>query len=489
MKAGRVRTWILLILGPILVGAVLLLVPLLPRLEMIRMNVSPGEDSALVQAGARYGAGAIQRFFMGDHWREVWTEPVWIEVLKLREFDGGLLPLREGGGLETRSLHFVSRSGRRFVFRSSDKELVRLIHYGLNGSLLARWIQDQTAASHPASAIVAAPLQAAVGLPFAHPRLVVLPPDPGLGVYQDRFGGLLGTLQEGPAEMIAVPPGGELPDVEDTDEVLPRLDSTGTHQVDARGFLTARLLDFWLNDWDRHQGQWRWAALPQSWGTLWRPIPIDRDQAFARYDGVLLAVARLRTTKLSVFGPHYPHLQGLTRNSGWLDRRLLAGLSRANWDSVTRFVVSRLSDAVIDSAVRQMPEAYWRLSGPLIASALKQRRAGLGHLVDEFYAELARRPEVHLAAQGTIALVNYQPDGSVELRLAPENEGLESASWLARRFVPGETEGIDLHAHGGSPRVVVTGSRPAPTGIAVRLFGMDGKEIPLPGPGRAETAP
>ena len=357
MKAGRVRAWILLILGPILVGAVLLLLPVLPRMDLIRLNVLPGDDSVLVRAGARYGAGPIRRLFLGQHWRDVWTEPVRVEVLKLREFAGGLLPIREGGGLETRSLHFVSRSGRRYVFRSTDKELVRLIHLGLNRSLLARLIQDQASASHPASALVAAPLQAAVGLPFAHPRLVVLPPDPGLGVYQDRFAGLLGTLQEGPAEMIPVPLGGELPDVEDTDEVLPRLDSTASHQVDARAFLTARLLDLWLNDWDRHGGQWRWAAVPQSWGMLWRPIPVDRDQAFARYDGWLLALARLRTTKLSVFGPHYPHLQGLTRNSGWLDRRLLVGLSRATWDSVTGFVVSRLTDSVIDSAVRRMPDA------------------------------------------------------------------------------------------------------------------------------------
>ncbi|HEV8599257.1 MAG TPA: hypothetical protein VGQ69_07830 [Gemmatimonadales bacterium] len=485
MKAGRVRTWILLILGPLLVGAVVLLLPVLPRLDMVRQKVSPTEDSVLVRAGERYAAGPVQRIFLGRHWRDLWTQPVRIEVLKLREFAGGLLPLREGGGLETRSLHFISRSGRRFIFRSTDKELVRLIHYGLGRSLLSRLVQDQTSASHPASPLVAAPLQAAVGLPFPHPRLVVLPPDPGLGVYQERFAGLLGTLQEGPAEMIAVPAGGGLPDVEDTDEVLPRLDSLAIHQVDACGFLTARLLDLWLNDWDRHARQWRWVAVPQSWGTLWRPIPVDRDQAFARYDGLLLALARLRTTKLSVFGPHYPHLQGLTRNSGWLDRRLLAGLSRATWDSVTGFLVSRLSDSVIDAAVRQMPDAYWQLSGPPIASALKQRREGLRPIANDFYAELARRPEVHLAAAGTLARLTYLPDGSVELVLGPDTEGIEPTSWLVRRFLPGETERIDLHAHGAIPRIIVSGSQPGEPRIEVRLFDAAGNELPLPRPGPA----
>lgn len=483
MKAGRVRTWILLIVAPILVGAVLLLLPVLPRLDMVRLTVLSSEDSVLVRAGARYRAGKLQRVFLGEHWRDLWTEPVWIEVLKLREFAGGLLPVKEGGGLETRSLHFDSRSGQRFIFRSTDKELIRLIHFGLGRSLLARLVQDQTAASHPASALVTAPMHAAVGLPFTHPRLVVLPPDPGLGVYQERFAGLLGTLQEGPTEMIPVPPGGELPDVEDTDEVFPRLDSTASHQVDARAFLTARLLDLWLNDWDRHGGQWRWAAVPQGWGTLWRPIPVDRDQAFTRYDGLLLALARLRTTKLSVFGPSYPHLQGLTRNSGGLDRRLLAGLSRATWDSVTGFIVSRLSDSLIDAAVRRMPEPYWRLSGTSIAADLKQRREGLRPVAGEFYAQLARRPEVHLAAAGTTARVIYQPDGSVELQLGPDGEGLESAAWLVRRFIPGETERIELRAHGETPRVTVSGTKPGESGIEVRLFDANGKEVPLPGSG------
>ena len=41
-----------------------------------------------------------------------------------------------------------------------------------------------------------------------------------------------------------------------------------------------------MGDWDRHRKQWRWAKLPGN--PLWMPIPEDRDQAFSRYDGLLL---------------------------------------------------------------------------------------------------------------------------------------------------------------------------------------------------------
>src|SRR5262249_48159187 len=150
-----------------------------------------------------------------------------------------------------------------FIFRSIDKELTRLFSPTLNRSLLARMVQDQTCAAHPASALVAAPLQAALGLPFTHPRLVVLPPDSLLGPYQTRLAGLFGTLQEGPVESLPdPPPGQDVPDIKETPVVLARLDSLPGERLDAPGFLTARLLDFLMNDWDRHAGQWRWASTP-----------------------------------------------------------------------------------------------------------------------------------------------------------------------------------------------------------------------------------
>jgi hypothetical protein len=478
MNRRRLATWSLLIFGPIALGAAALLLPLRPPVLLPSFSAPAASESTLVVAGERYRAGRFKRFFLGEHYRDLWTTPLQVEVLKLHEFDGGLRPVREGGGQETRSLHFVSDSGRRFIFRSTDKELVRLLHYGLSRSLLAHLIQDQTSASHPASALVAAQLQAAVGLPAGHPRLVVLPSDDSLGAFQPRFAGLLGTFQEGPTAFLPPSPvGAGAADVKDTEEVMALLDASPNHRVDSRAFLTARMLDLFLNDWDRHGGQWRWVPSPERWGTLWHPIPVDRDQAFARYDGVLLALARIRTTKLSAFGPEYPHIQGLTRNSGGLDRRLLAGLSRPVWDSVGFFVVKQLSDSVIDAAVRAMPEPYWRLSGPRLAEALKQRREGLRAIAEQFYTQLARQPEVHLAWSGGTVRIEYEADGSLELELFPGSDELGQSPWFARRFFPGETERIDFLLHGGLPRLVVRGT---PAGrIAVHWLDELGKEVPL----------
>ncbi|HTL05580.1 MAG TPA: hypothetical protein VL241_07520 [Gemmatimonadales bacterium] len=464
---ARGRRRLLLVLGTVLVAAVLLLVPVHPPIELPRFPAAPGQDSVRVIAGERYRANALVRLLLGAHYRELWTLPINVEVLRLDAVDGGLRPVREGGGMETRSLHFSSAAGRHSVFRSLDKEITRLLSTGMSRSLLASVVQDQTSSAHPAGVLVAAELQRAAGLPAPHPRLVVLPDDPALGAFRPRFAGLLGILQESPGESPGVPRDstGE-PLAKHTDEVMGLLDAGTGQRIDAAGYLTARLLDFFLNDWDRHAGQWRWIPAPAAGGTWWRPVPIDRDQAFAWYDGILLALARLRTSKLSEFGPGYPHLQGLMRNSGALDRRLLAGLSRATWDSVGSFLTAALSDSVIDSAVHQMPAAYWQVSGPQLAATLKQRRAGLGAMATEFYRALARVVEVHAAATDTLARLTPGSDGSLELRLD---------SGFARRLEPGVTTRIELHLHRADGRIVVVGDPAGP--IPLRVLDVTGREV------------
>src|SRR5438309_2435493 len=46
-----------------------------------------------VAPGARYQAGWLYKFFLGEHWREAWTTPIEVPVLDLEKFDGGLRPL------------------------------------------------------------------------------------------------------------------------------------------------------------------------------------------------------------------------------------------------------------------------------------------------------------------------------------------------------------------------------------------------------------
>src|SRR3954465_428408 len=80
-----------------------------------------------VAPGARYRAGWLYSFFLGAHWRNVWTTPIDVPVLDLGTFGGGMRPIRLGGGLETKNLHFKSADGRVWAFRSVDKDPTRVL--------------------------------------------------------------------------------------------------------------------------------------------------------------------------------------------------------------------------------------------------------------------------------------------------------------------------------------------------------------------------
>src|SRR5438128_12582287 len=97
-RLRRLGIWLVAMVVALFAGAVILLFPLLPPPELSRTSIPRGADSAVVTAGARYRAGFFRQLLLGRHYRELWTQPVKVEVLQLGEFDGGLRPTRESGG-------------------------------------------------------------------------------------------------------------------------------------------------------------------------------------------------------------------------------------------------------------------------------------------------------------------------------------------------------------------------------------------------------
>ena len=59
------------------------------------------------------------------------------------------------------------------------------------------------------------------------------------------------------------------------------------NRVDQNFVVRNRLFDMWIGDWDRHDDQWRWAEFKEDNGSIYRPIPRDRDQAFFINEGFI----------------------------------------------------------------------------------------------------------------------------------------------------------------------------------------------------------
>ena len=223
------------------------------------------------------------------------------------------------------------------------------------------------------------PLLEAAGVLHAAPLLRVMPDDPALGEFRAEFAGLLGTIEERPRGEKDDRPGfAHATKVENTVELFERLEKDPDERVDARAYLAARLVDLFLGDWDRHQNQWSWARLGTGDSVPWTPIPRDRDQAFARFDGALLGLARLSYPQLVEFSSTYPSTVGLTWNARVVDRRLLTGLEWPVWDSTATALRGQLTDGVIDAAVGRLPAELWVRNAAWLAAALRPRRDRLG---------------------------------------------------------------------------------------------------------------
>jgi hypothetical protein len=420
-------------------------------------------ESATVVAGKHYQAGKFHRWFLGDNYRDLWTTPIRVPVFDWHSFAGGLHPTKEGGGNQTKSLRFETAEGDEYVFRLVDKT-VRAPEQ-LKGTPVAWLIQDvAVSAQHPGGGEVTARLVKATGVLHPTPMLVVMPDDSALGKFHDDFAGKLGMVEEYPHVPDKGPGFAGATKIIDSEELMKLLSTNAKEHIDTRKFLTARLTDFLINDNDRHQGNWKWARLSSGAKDEWEPIARDRDHAFVSFGGVLIGLGRRAASALVSFGDR-PNVAALMAPSGF-DDRLLAGLEKPVWDSVTRAFQTRISDSVIDDAVRAMPAGY-QSSAAQLASRLKARRAAIPKAADEFYRILAKRVAIHGSDSADRATITRREDGFVDVRL--ESEGKE---FFSRRFDPRETVELLVYLHGGDDTAIVTGR--APSSILVRIIGGNG---------------
>lgn len=443
----------------------LLLVPALAALAA-HPDPAAAQETREIAAGPRYRAGAVKRFFLGSSYRELWATPVTVPVLDLGTFAGGLTPTEKGGGNQTLSLRFRGADGREYAFRLVDKDPGR----GEGGrSGPAEWLlQDQVSSQNPAGALVAARLMDATGALHVDPDgLFVMPDDPRLGEFRAEFAGTLGQLEERPDDGF-----GGSPELEDTEEFLAALQSDPRARLAAEELLAVRLMDLFLGDWDRHEDQYEWARFDQGGTTLWRPVPRDRDYVFVDYDGVLLDIARPFLEKAVRFRRGYDgSVYGLIEQGQYLDRRLLGELDRADWEAAAGALRARLTDALIDDAVRRLPQEYRAVEGARLAATLRARRDRLPEAAAEFYRMMAGEPEAHGTEQADFAVVERMGDEGMEVRIYAG--GAEAGEPVyRRRFVRGETREVRVFLHGGDDRAEVRGSG----GMLVRIIGAAGDD-------------
>jgi len=440
--------------------------PLAIEAQIHRSPPPQGATTHIVTPGARYDAAGLRSWFFGNGYRSLWASPVQVPVLNLDTEKGGLTVTETGGYGQTFTLEFRGADDLDYAVRSLDKDPTRRLDPLLQNTIVADVIQDQTSAFMPTAGLVVDPLLEAAGLLHPRHKLVVVPDDPRLGEFREDHAGLIGMFIDRPQEGPDNTPGfAGSTRISGTETFLEELEEAECDRPDAREYLKARFIDMLVGDRDRHEGQWRWARYPsepaypsESGCHVWRPIPEDRDQAFIHPDGVLMAIYRLVDFRMVDFGPEFPSLPGLTFNGWEVDRRILSEFDEPVWVAVAEELKRELTDAVIEDAVRRLPEAHYDQRGVWLEYSLKSRRDALTNEALAYYRLISKTTEITASDRDEVAVFEHLPQGGLALAVRYANATPDAEARFQRTFDPSVTDEVRLFLHGGDDRVEIRGA-------------------------------
>jgi hypothetical protein len=313
----------------------------------------------------------------------------------------------------------------------------------------------------------------ALGVLHPKPQFVLLPDDERLGEFREKFAGMLGIIEDYPAHGENDTPGfANSTKIVNTLKLFENLEKDNDNLVSARAMLTARLLDVFVGDWDRHIDQWRWARFQEGERNVYYPIPRDRDQAFAQFDGLFPKIGAAAITQFEHFDEDMPHMTSLTFQGRHVDRRLLVSLDKRQWTDITSEVSMKLTDDVINEAVSRLPLEYYAMRGGWLAKALKSRRSILMEASEKYYELMSEYVDIHLSDKSETVEVRRVDDERLEV---VAHSAKSSDDEVFRRvFVRSETDEIRLYLHGGNDKCVVTGD--VEPSITVRVIGGGGDD-------------
>jgi len=408
--------------------------------------------------------GKSHRFFFGEGYRKLWSTPVTVPVFNLAKEKGGLKILEKGGGMQTKSLRLQDATGQEWVIRSIQKYPERVLPPTLRKSVAADIIQDQIAAEHPFSAITVPPMAEALGIPHANPKLVYVPDDAAFGSFQKDFANQVFLFEE--REPL------DASKTDNTDKMREKLLDDNDNSLDQKTFLKARLLDMVLGDWDRHADQWRWERTKGKNGTIYEPVPRDRDQVYYTTDGVLpwLVSHHLLMSKFQSFEGHIRSVSRWNFNARFVDREFLTGLDEKDWITAIEEVQSKLTDELITKSIKLMPADIYKLCGQEITQKVIARRNELKETGLRHYRSISKVVEILGTDKHEQVSITNEASGKVYVKINKiKKDGDKEQVIYKRTFDPAVTKEIRIYGMDGKDIFAVHGAESSK--ITVRMIG------------------
>jgi hypothetical protein len=433
---------------------------------------------ATVVAGEEYKASSFKKIFLGKHYRAEWTTPVKVRILNLDTL-GGLTPMEQGGGRQTKTLRLKSASGREYVLRSINKDYGGALPEIAHDTFIEKIAKDQVSTAHPFAAITVPPMAEAAGIYHTNPQIVLVPSSPKLGEYNQRFANTLCLFEERPNDNEENAPNfGNSKDVVGTAKMYEKIYEKNDHRVDQLAFVRARLFDIFLGDWGRHDDQWRWAKFQQDGKTIYKPIPRDRDQAYTLFDGVIpfVGTSPEELEHLKSFKGKIKNIKKYNFPARYLDRQLTNEVTEEQWVNTAKDLQVKLTDAVIEQAVRQMPPEIFAISGNTIINKLKQRRNDLTYYASHYYKYLNKEVEIVGTKQSEYFDIKRLNNEQTSIKIFDlDKEGQPKKDPFYSRIFPNKlTNEIRLYGLGGNDVFHVDGK--VRRSIKLRIIGSVDKD-------------
>ncbi len=451
--------------------------------EIIPMENIDYSDSVITTiASNMYTKKGNRAGMLGNNYRKEWVT----EVHNIPYFDigkelGGLKILKRGGGQQTISLRLEDKDKKHYVLRSIEKYPENAVPSELRNTVAEDIVTDQISAAHPYGAYAVPSMAEAAGIYHTNPKLFYLPDDPRLGIYRHSYANGLYLFEERPAKNREdIESFGRSKDIVNTFEVLKETRKDGDHYVDQEFVLRSRLFDILIGDWDRHDDQWRWASFKDNEdNTYYRPIPRDRDQAFFWSDGWLLNIASHNwgVAKFQGFHDEIRDVNGFSYNGRFFDRSFLNEPNREAWIEKAKDLQNRITDDVIEKAIRDLPPEIFDIRGEEIIRKLKARRNDLLKYAGTYYSFLSTDINILGSDKKEHFVVERINDEQTKLTvylLKSKSEEIKRKMY-ERTFYHSETKEIRLYGFNGEDKFDITGN--VSKGIKIRIIGGKGDDI------------
>lgn len=316
-------------------------------------------DSAMTKKNKFY------EFLWGKHYRKYYSKKINVKNLVLDTLFGGVKTDRAGGGHQTKSLRLETKNGNEYVIRALRKSGVRFLQsvafknqYVIDeftGSYADKFLLDFYTTSHPYTPLVIGEMADKLGIRHTTPQLFYIPKQKTLKNFNENFGDELYYLEDRPMETEENPN-----KVVGTDEVILNLAKDEKYKIDEKSWIKARLFDMLIGDWDRHHDQWKFEARKENGNVIYSPIPKDRDQAFAKYDGfitgILMEFPELK--HMQTFDNQIESVKWFNREPYPLDLVFAKNSIGKDWVDIAEFIQKNLTESDIREAFKNLPKEF-----------------------------------------------------------------------------------------------------------------------------------